>query len=173
MIGVTERAPGPGGRDTKKMRAGGSRGLTIPDGWIDRPGPVLLVEGPSDTLAATAAGLAAVGRPSNTGGVGHLAGLLAGMSADREILVVGENDRKDNGSWPGRDGADRTAAALAAELGRPVMVGMPPAGGRTSASGSPAGRRAGPDGRTSARNCSPTLRRPRNHRRRSFGRRSP
>ena len=130
VIGITQRIPTPGGPDTKKMIAGGKRGLTIPSGWRDRPGPVLLVEGPSDTLALTAAGLPAVGRPSNTGGVAHLAALLRDIPADRTILVVGENDEKENGPWPGRDGAQRTAAALSSQLGRPVLMSMTPSGSK-------------------------------------------
>ncbi|WP_171475045.1 hypothetical protein [Frigoriglobus tundricola] len=47
---------------------GSKRGLTLPTGWRDRPGPVFVVEGPTDAAALTAAGLAAVGRPSNAGG---------------------------------------------------------------------------------------------------------
>ncbi|VTU00305.1 Bifunctional DNA Primase/polymerase OS=Myxococcus stipitatus (strain DSM 14675 / JCM 12634 / Mx s8) GN=MYSTI_01949 PE=4 SV=1 [Gemmataceae bacterium] len=101
------------------------RGLTIPDGWCAGSGPLLLVEGPSDVLALAAAGLAAVGRPSNTGGVAHLAELLAAWPRDRDVLVVGENDRRDD-QWPGRDGAHRTAAALQSHLGRVVTVAMPP-----------------------------------------------
>ena len=103
VVGIATRAPNPGGPDTKKMILGGRRGLTIPDGWGDRPGAVLLVEGPSDTLALTAAGLPAVGRPSNTGGVAHLAVLLRGLPHDRAVLVVGENDRKETGEWPERE----------------------------------------------------------------------
>jgi hypothetical protein len=57
---------------------GMSRGLSIPSGWRNREGPVFLVEGPSDTLALTALGLAAIGRPSNRGGVDHLAAVLGG-----------------------------------------------------------------------------------------------
>ena len=67
VIGLTERIPEGGGKETKKMRSGGHRGLTIPTNWKVYEGPVCPVEGPSDTLAMTAAGLAALGRPSNTG----------------------------------------------------------------------------------------------------------
>jgi hypothetical protein len=114
----------------KKVISGGKRGLTLPEGWRDRPGPVLLVEGASDTLALTACGLAVIGRPSNTGGVALLAKLLQDCPADRPILVVGENDAKSDGSWPGRDGAERTAAALAERLKRPVAWALPPDGAK-------------------------------------------
>lgn len=126
VVGITERIPQPGGIDAKKMRAGGKRGLTIPTGWRERPGPLLLVEGASDTLALTAAGLPTIGRPSNTGGVEFLIELLTDCPADRGIYVVGENDRRGTDSWPGRDGAIRTAGVLRQRLARPVVVVMPP-----------------------------------------------
>lgn len=156
VIGITERTPRADGTAAKKMQKGGSRGLTIPVGWQDRPGPVLLVEGASDTLALTAAGLAVVGRPSNTGGAEHLARLLVGWPADRGVVVVGENDGKPDWSWPGRDGANRTAAALAARLHRPVEVVMPRRTGRRTCGRGSSGRpRPAGSGRPSARNCSP------------------
>lgn len=130
VVGITTRAPQADGSDEKKMMLGGRRGLTIPDGWHDRRGPVFLVEGPSDALAMSAAGLAAIGRPSNTGGVAHLAALLRDVPPDRPILVVGENDQKGDGNWPGRVGAERTAAALRSALKRPVLVSMTPRGAK-------------------------------------------
>jgi hypothetical protein len=126
VIGITRRWA----NGTKKAMSGGCRGLTVPAGWRDRAGPLLLPEGPTDTLALTAAGLCAVGRPSNMGGVDHLARLLAGWPRDRGIIVVGEYDGKSDGRWPGREGAERTAAALAEKLGRPVSWKLPPAGAK-------------------------------------------
>ncbi len=123
VVGIIRRLPD----GSKKAMPGSKRGLTVPAGWRDRPGPVLLVEGPSDVLALTAAGLAAVGRPSNTGGVTELAALLRDLPADRRPVVVGENDQKADGQWPGRDGARQTARKLAAALGRPVAWAMTPA----------------------------------------------
>jgi replicative DNA helicase len=126
VVGITRRR-----RDSrKKAMDGGHRGLTVPDGWREREGSVLLVEGPSDVLAATAMGLAAIGRPSNTGGVEHLVELLKDVPIGRDIYVVGEFDPKQNGAWPGRDGAERTAAKLSAELGRPVYWALPPDGAK-------------------------------------------
>ncbi len=93
--------------DKKSFMKGGNRALSIPTGWRERPGAVYVPEGPSDTLALTAAGLAAVGRPSNTGGTDHLIELFRDVPAARQIVILGENDRKPDGSWPGRDGADR------------------------------------------------------------------
>jgi hypothetical protein len=112
----------------KKAMGGGARGICTPSGWADRAGPVLLVEGPSDTAALWALGLRVLGRPSATGGVGHLATLLKGLPADTEVLVVGENDHRRDGTWPGMDGARHTAGELTRLLGRDVWWVLPPAG---------------------------------------------
>jgi AAA domain len=111
---------------TKKAVGGGGRGLTIPVGWREREGPVMVPEGASDTLHLTALGLPAVGRPSNTGGVKQLGELLGDLPKDRDILVLGEWDMKDDGKWPGRDGAEDVAGHLANELGRAVLWAFPP-----------------------------------------------
>jgi hypothetical protein len=110
----------------KKAMTGSQRGLYIPDGAGDCPGPVFLVEGASDSLALISMGLAAVGRPSNTGGVDHLAELLKDLPADRPITEVGEFDPKEDGEWPGKEGAVSTATALAEKLNRPVGWALPP-----------------------------------------------
>lgn len=104
VVGLNRRFPD----GAKKVAAGGSRGLYVPAGWRDRPGPVFLVEGASDTLALTACGLAAVGRPSNVLGADQLAVLLRGLPAGRVVRIVAENDQKPDGKWPGRDGAKRS-----------------------------------------------------------------
>ena len=114
----------------KKAVYGGGRGLTVPAGWLGRPGPVFLPEGQSDTLALTAMGLPAVGRPSNMGGVEELVELLKDFPRDRGIIVLGEMDPKPDGKWPGKDGAVRTAEALAGKLGRPVSWALPPDGAK-------------------------------------------
>lgn len=124
VIGISQRFPDR----SKKMLTGGHRGLTLPPRWIKRPGPALCVEGPTDTAAMWFANLACVGRPSNAGGVAHLAELYADFPADRDIIIVGENDQKENGNWPGRDGAEGVATALAKKLGRCVKWSLPPAG---------------------------------------------
>lgn len=111
----------------KKAMAGSARGLTVPVGWQDAPGPVLLPEGASDVLAlAGVLGLCAVGRPSNLGGVAFLVELLRGVAASREILVLAEFDPTERGEWPGLAGAQTTAAKLAAELKRPIRWALPP-----------------------------------------------
>jgi hypothetical protein len=122
VVGLTRRYE----NGEKKMIQGGQRGLTIPRDWREKVGPLFLVEGPSDVLAMTFCGLAAIGRPSNRGGVKRLAVLLRDYLD--VVIVVGEQDRKKNGNWPGLEGASAVAATLANMLGRPVLWAMPPDG---------------------------------------------
>jgi hypothetical protein len=124
-IGIQYR---PWGGGTKLSQEGGSRGLCYSGGWRDtaiKTGCVFLPEGMSDTAALMAMGLAAVGRPSNTGGVDLLVELLVGLPAAVRIVVVAENDAKPDGTWPGKTGAESTTAALAKRLGRPVEAMFP------------------------------------------------
>ena len=126
VVGVLRRYAG----GEKRHLPGGKAGLCVPAGWADAPGAVHLVEGATDCLAMAAAGLAAVGRPSNAGGVAHLTMLLKAVPAGRPVVVVGENDAKPDGTWPGRAGAAATARRLAAALGRPVTWSLPPDGAK-------------------------------------------
>jgi hypothetical protein len=125
-IGISTRRPD----GTKRTLPGSRRGLTIPSGWDAGSEPVLLVEGPSDVLACTLAGLPCVGRPSNLGGVDLLVGLLPRVAAERPVIVVGENDRKDDGAWPGLAGAVAVAEQLGKQLRRPIRWAMPPEGSK-------------------------------------------
>lgn len=128
---------------------GSQRGLVFSDDWQTLDGPVYLVEGPSDTAALLSLGLCVVGRPSNTGGVEHLIALLATLPSDREVIVLGENDRKRHDSlkpsvkarhrancdgcslcWPGLFGAKQTATRLAEELQRQIDIAFPPDGSK-------------------------------------------
>lgn len=122
IIGIVRRRED--GR--KRSMAGGARGLTITRDWEERDGPVYVAEGASCTMALAAMGLAAVGRPSNTGGVAHLTKLFETLPADREIIVLGEWDAKTDGKWPGLDGCKAVAAGLAAALRRPICWALPP-----------------------------------------------
>jgi putative DNA primase/helicase len=110
----------------KKAMKHSKRGLIVPRGWSQTVGPAFLVEGPSDVLACVAMGLAVIGRPSNMGGVDHLAALLKDFPAERPIIAVGEFDPNHKGQWPGRDGAIKVASELAARLGRAVSWTLPP-----------------------------------------------
>lgn len=62
--------------------------------------PVIVTEGMTDAAAAMDMGFVAVGRPSNLAGMETLKTLLRG----RKVIVVGENDRKPDGTEPGREG---------------------------------------------------------------------
>jgi len=121
IIGISTRSTEGG----KRFIPGGKRGLTIPDCFdVKSSEPLLVVEGVSDVAAVVTLNIQCIGRPSCTGGVDHLAALLADYRG--ELFVVGERDRKPDGRWPGRDGAEQTAQALASKLGRAVMWTLPP-----------------------------------------------
>lgn len=107
----------------KGAPAGAKRGLIVPSNLHVLPDPVLVVEGASDVAACSALGLAAVGRPSNRAGAADVAVLLEG----RAVLVVGEQDSKPGGAWPGRDGAKAVAQEIAGRWGEPVSWTLPPA----------------------------------------------
>jgi hypothetical protein len=109
---------------SKSAPAGHRRGLTLPVGWKVMVGPVLAVEGPSDVLAGRAAELRVIGRPSNIGGVEYIAHLCQHL----QVIVIGDNDQKPDGRWPGKEGAERLARQLEAIWGRPVHVAYPPEG---------------------------------------------
>lgn len=119
VIGITTRDSS----GTKKAMRGGKRGLTIPAS-PPPPGVVLIVEGPTDVAACITMGLAAVGRPSAKSGGAMLAELLSGQ----EVLVVGENDSKPDGSHPGLEGAKTIARQLASAWKKAVPSALPPDG---------------------------------------------
>ncbi len=121
VVGICFRAD-DGRKGSPSGKVGAKRGLIIPSTLLAKPDPVMLVEGPSDVAACETLGLASVGRPSNTSGGMFIAKLLAG----REVLVVGENDQKPAGSWPGRDGAEKLARYLAKTWKQVVRWALPP-----------------------------------------------
>jgi hypothetical protein len=92
----------------KGQLAGGRRGLSLTVDWRELHDPIILVVGPSDVLAGRYAGLNVIGRPSNSGG----ADLLVHACRNRLVIVVGENDRKPDGLWPGKEGAEAVARKL-------------------------------------------------------------
>jgi hypothetical protein len=98
-----------------------ARGLVYADDFRTRPGPVFVVEGESDFLAMSHLGAAAVGLPGAMLGLREVARLLEGDP--RQVVVLGENDLKSDGSWPGdpRSAAER----LAGLLGRAVGWNLP------------------------------------------------
>lgn len=122
LIGLNRRF-----RDgTKRFVSGGKRGLSLPTNTTGMADPILAVEGASDTAACLTLGLYAVGRPNNRGGAPLLAALLEG----RDILVIGENDQKPDGAWPGREGAEYIAAQLGKTWKRTVRWSLPPNGAK-------------------------------------------
>lgn len=122
IIGINDRFA----NGDKKRRRGSKAGLTYADAWSTGDGPIVLVEGGSDTAALVGIGLKVVGRPSNCGGVDLLVELLREFPSTQEIIVIGERDQKPNGHWPGREGAIRTAQRLSEELERAVAWSLPP-----------------------------------------------
>lgn len=78
----------------------GEAELSAASPLADNGGPIVVVEGGTDTAAARQLGFDGVGRPSNLACMDLLADLVRG----RAVIVVGENDRKPNGDEPGREG---------------------------------------------------------------------
>ncbi len=117
----------------KLMMPGSGRGIYIPRGWYTRSDPILLVEGASDTAAATMLGFAALGRSDCSSGAKLLAeAILTGADGydpdgvqPERVVVLGENDAKPDGRWPGKTGAIKVANELAWHLGRPVHWALP------------------------------------------------
>lgn len=83
--------------------------------------PVVCVEGFSDTAAAMDLGLVSVGRPSNLACIDMLRDVLRG----RPVIIVGENDRKEDGSEPGKNGMI-AAFQILKTVCRDVRMLMPP-----------------------------------------------
>lgn len=109
----------------KRVMRGGRRGLFLPTNWQALPGPVRIPEGASDVLALAFIGIPCVGRPSAMAGAELLADLL--RDVDRHLAVLGENDAKPDGRWPGREGAIWMAERLRELLpGREVSWRLPP-----------------------------------------------
>jgi hypothetical protein len=124
IIGIMRRFEDP--RFGKRVIAGSLRGLYVPYDWQSLADPILIPEGASDVAAIISTGRRAIGRPSATGGVEHLAEIL--RCRGNTVVVLGENDRKPNGSWPGREGMTHVADALAERLHRPIKQQLPPTG---------------------------------------------
>lgn len=99
VVGIRRRFPGG-----KKASVRGSRsGLFIPTD-LDRDGPLLICEGPTDTAAALDLGFDAIGRPNCNSLIEMTVRAARGWA---EIVVIADND------VAGRTGANRLASALA------------------------------------------------------------
>ncbi len=109
---------------SKSIISGGTRGLYIPNSFNAGGGNILIAEGGSDTAAGLSRGWNIIGRPSADGGSQHLINLLQG--AKGQIYVIGDNDVKRDGSWPGKKGAQVVGQRLAAGIKAPVLITNPP-----------------------------------------------
>ena len=127
IIGINRRFVLDG---RKRTIGGSSRGLTLPRDLPTRDGPIMIVEGATDTAAAWDLGFAAIGRPSAAGGAFQLACLLKGVPEERPIIVLGEIDPKPDGKWPGFAGATLVARKISETLGREVAWALPPSGAK-------------------------------------------
>lgn len=113
--------------EERKWAVTGSReGLFWPFAEPPEDGIAYVAEGPTDTASLASIGLWTVGRASCTAGVDHLRELTQKLAIKR-IVIVGDNDeakvRPDGSYWyPGKEGA----FSLAASLGLPYKVVMPP-----------------------------------------------
>ena len=103
VIGINRRFPD----GSKKQYKGHKRGLMLADAGHDM---LYCVEGASDTAAMIDCGLSVIARPSNNGGSAHLSELL--RDETRTVFIVGENDQKEVGTWPGLEGALSIASKL-------------------------------------------------------------
>lgn len=83
-------------------------------------------------MAIRQSGLSCIGRPSDRAGLAFAVEFLHNWPIDRAIIVVGENDQKADGNWPGRAGAEYFATNLAGMLNRPVLWSLPPEGYKDS-----------------------------------------
>lgn len=127
IIGISRRyADG-----SKKTMQGTRGGLYYAIERNGLRGPVLILEGGSDTAAAYTVGVPAIGRPSNTGGVSWIKSLLG----RRRRIVVGENDESPErrgridscgencggcgNCWPGLFGARVVSEQLRCEFVMP------------------------------------------------------
>lgn len=119
IVGLSIRAPD--GR--KGFPSGASRGLVLPSTLGERPGPKLCVEGPTDVAALETLGIPSIGRSSAASGAAIVSAIMRGQ----QLIVVGENDLKADGNWPGREGARKVAKKIAEAWGEPVEWCLPPA----------------------------------------------
>ena len=122
VIGINRRWP-----DGKKRQyRNTSRGLTFVPDTLGTEGDILLVEGASDTAVLLHLGFNVIGRDSAYGGNPHLSNVLSNSGHNRRIIVIGENDKKEDGRWVGRAAAIAIAERLANDLGVTTYWTLPP-----------------------------------------------
>jgi len=93
---------------------------------------IYVVEGASDVLAMAEMNLPAIGRCNNVGSVPELVAWVKNHLAPWRwnIVVLGENDLKPDGQFPGMDGAIRVSHGLADGLDTVIRWAMPPSGAK-------------------------------------------
>lgn len=117
VIGAHRRWP-----DGQRKHVPGSRlGLFLPVP-LSNADPLFMPEGPSDVASLLDVGVAAVGRPDNVNGADDCCRVARG----RQVVVLGENDQKPDGRWPGRDGAVPLAQRLVLHAAEVRLLFPPP-----------------------------------------------
>lgn len=115
---------------TKRLRFGSLHilksdgNLTGRSALADIGGPLVIVEGASDTATAFDLGYQAIGRPSNLACLTEIVDLVRGYSG--EIWIIGENDHKPDGKCPGKEGMEAAFSVLKGVVPRVKMVMPPP-----------------------------------------------
>ena len=126
VIGIRFRRLNPNARTKWWTCIGSTAGLLLPLHAPDEESPIILAEGPSDTLAAWQLGLHAVGRWSCALDDRQLKTLQSHVECmpKVEVIVVGDNDE----SGAGKRGADGAASSIAQHIPRArVRRVQPPA----------------------------------------------
>jgi hypothetical protein len=104
--------------------------IFVPGRWLTASGPVVMVEGMSDTAAIDTIRLDVVGHPGHTPPpilLDELEAVLRAVPADREIIRMADReDGWEQGRTPGLTGARKTAQSLATRLGRRIGVALAP-----------------------------------------------
>ncbi len=109
---------------------GGHSGLFIPGfGGMDESGPLLIVEGPTDTAAALDLGYRAIGRPDCSGGGKQLAAWIR-RNPRQSVVILANRDtpktRPDGTKfYPGQQGAEMLANLICGQC-RELKIIMPP-----------------------------------------------
>ncbi|MBA4191354.1 MAG: hypothetical protein C0467_25515 [Planctomycetaceae bacterium] len=110
----------------KEFIRGTKTGPFVSPGWRTAKGDIHIVEGQTDTIHMSAAGLVAIGRPGAKARIPMLAALLKNVPESRRIIVVGEWDWQESGRCFGRAAAYAVAVQLSRLMGRVVYWSMPP-----------------------------------------------
>lgn len=122
VVGINRRFPD----GSKRHMKGHKRGLMIAD---EGTGTLYIVEGATDTATMIDSGCSVIARPSANGGGKLLQGYLTGQILTRDVVVVGERDKKETGIWPGLQGALSIARKLA-DSKHNIRIALPQEGSK-------------------------------------------